>query len=75
MDESSLGRCLRNGADFLNFRDVVLEQVLDPVLERRRRAWAAGAGAVQFKKDDAVLITLKNDVAAILGDGRANPGL
>src|ERR1700676_5161079 len=41
-------------ADFLNFRDVVLQHVLDAGLERRRRARTARARALHVQVNDAV---------------------
>src|SRR5262249_26958470 len=67
--------CRSNRADLLHLRDEVLEQVLDTVAERRRRARAAGAGAAHMQEHDAVTVALEGDVAAVLGDRRAHPRL
>ncbi len=48
------------------------EQVLNAVLQCRRRGRAAGARTLHAQKDDAVLETLEGDVAAVIGDGGPN---
>src|SRR5579863_6529856 len=45
------------------------EQILNAVLQCRRRGRAAGACALHAEKNDAVLETLERDVAAVIGDG------
>ena len=51
------------------------QQIFDAMLERRGRTRAARAGALHIEIDDAVAIALECDVAAVLGDCRANPRL
>ena len=46
-----------------------------PCLQRRGRRRAAGAGALHVQVDDAFLVALEGDVAAVVGDGRAHAGL
>src|SRR3569623_2791048 len=60
-----------------DFRDVVLEHVLDAGLERRRGRWAARAGAAHVQVDDAGLVVEAREqyVAAVLGHGRADAGV
>ena len=41
--------------DLLHFRNEMAEQVLDAVLQRRGRRWAAGAGALHVQEHGAVL--------------------
>lgn len=47
-------------------------QALDSALERNRRGWAAGAGAVHGQIEVSVLVPAIGDVAAILGNGGAD---
>src|SRR5690348_2126363 len=50
------------------------DQALDPALERDGRGRAARAGAVHRQVKVPVAITLIDDVAAVLRDGRADAG-
>src|SRR6266545_6393501 len=54
---------------------VVLQQILDAVPQRRRRRWAAGAGALHVEEHDAVFEAAERDVAAVVLDRRPHPGL
>src|SRR6266404_7397271 len=56
--------------DFDHVGHEMLQQILDAVLQRRRRGRAAGAGAPHVEVDDAVLEATEGDVAAVIGDGR-----
>jgi hypothetical protein len=51
------------------------QQVLNAVAQRRGRRWAAGTSAFHVEIDDAILETAESDIAAIVGDRGANPGL
>ena len=51
------------------------QQVLDAVAQCRGRRRAAGTGAFHVEIDDAILETAESDVAAVVGDRGANPGL
>src|SRR5260221_10441955 len=62
-------------ADFLHFRDVMLQHVLNAGLERRRRAWTARARALHVQVDDAVGEIVTDDVAAVLRHGRPHARL
>src|SRR5262245_39342389 len=62
-------------ADLGHFRNEMAEQVLDAVLQGRCRARAARARAFHVQEDDAVVIALEGDVAAILGHGRTHARL
>src|SRR3546814_900294 len=61
--------------DGFDLGHIMFEQALDPLLERHRRRGAARAGAVQGEIDGAFLKAAIDDVAAILGDRRANARL
>ena len=61
--------------DLLHFGNEMAEQVLDAVLQRRRRGRAAGAGALHVQEHGAVLVAAEGDVAAVLGNRRAHPGV
>src|SRR4051812_26141842 len=61
--------------DLADFRHEMAEQVLDAVLERRGRGGATGAGAAHVQENNAVAEAAEGDVAAVLGDGRTDPGL
>src|SRR4051794_10514279 len=61
--------------DFDHVRHEMLQQVLDAVLQCRRRRRAAGAGALHVEIDDPVLEAAEGDVAAVVGDCGAHPGL
>src|SRR5688572_2937900 len=54
-----------DGADTLDFRNVVPEHVPDAHLHRRGRARATGACALHVQIDDAVLERIEADVAAV----------
>ena len=71
------GKRLPSGdrADLDHLRDIVVEQVLDAVLQRDRRARAAGAGAAHVEVDHAALEAVEDDVAAVLRHRRADPRL
>src|SRR6185369_4641614 len=69
-----LGRKL-DGFDRLNFRNVMPDQALDSPLQRYSGRGAARAGAVHRKIEVAVLVTLVDDVATVLGDRRTHAGL
>src|SRR5262245_7230837 len=72
-------RCHRSSArhrpDLDHVGEVVPQQVLDAVPQRRGRGWAARAGALHVEIDDAVLEAAEGDVAAVIGDRRPHPGL
>ena len=51
------------------------DQALDAALERDRRARASGARALHGEEQGAVLVAAIDDIAAVLGDRRAHPGL
>ncbi len=51
------------------------QQVLNAVAQRRRRRRTTGAGAFHVDIDDAVFEAAERDVAAVISDRRANPGL
>src|SRR3569623_80477 len=59
---------------FDNVRHEMLEQILDAMLQRCRRGWAARAGALHVEENDAVLEAAEGDVAAVAGDRRADAG-
>src|SRR3989304_1218951 len=50
----------------------VMQQVLDAVLERGGRGRATRAGALHVQEDDAFLVALEGDVAAVAGHRRAH---
>ena len=54
----------------LHVRAEMLEQVLDAVPQRGRRARAARAGAAHVQEHDAVLEAVEDDVAAVVGHRR-----
>src|SRR5262245_19131572 len=58
--------------DMLHFRVEVAKQVLDAVLQRRRRRRAARARALHIEEHRAVLIAAEGDVAAVLRNGRTH---
>src|SRR5262245_34967399 len=60
--------------DFSHFRNEMPQEIFNAVLQCRRRTGAARAGALHVEKDDAIMIALESDVAAILGDRRAYAG-
>src|SRR3974377_1973893 len=51
------------------------QQGLNAVAQRRGRRRAAGTCAFHVEIDDAILETAESDVAAVVGDRGANPGL
>ena len=51
------------------------EHILDAHLERGSRAGTSLAGTAHLQGDDAVVKSLEHDIAAIHGNGRANPGV
>src|SRR5690554_2534650 len=59
----------------LHFRNEVMQQVLDAVLQGRRRGWATGARALHVQVNGALLISAECDVAAILRHCRAHTRL
>src|SRR5438270_10180977 len=61
--------------DGFDFRHVMPNQALDPALQSHRRGRAARAGAVHRDVEVTVLVTLVDDVAAILRNGGANARL
>ena len=50
----------------------MLEQVLDPVTQGCRRAWAAGAGAAHMQVNDPVPEPVEGDIAAVIRDRRTH---
>ena len=57
----------------MHFGDIVLEQRLDPVLERGGGAGAAGAGTLHGQGNHPVLEPAIDNIAAIVGHCRADP--
>jgi hypothetical protein len=57
-----------------HFGDIMLEQRLNAVLQGGCGRGTAGTGALHRQKDVAIAIATKPDVAAIIGDSRANAG-
>ena len=59
-----------------HFRHIVAQHILDAVLQGHGGRRAPGAGALQMQGDDAAgaVKALEDDVAAIVGDSRANAG-
>ena len=49
------------------------QEVFDTVFERHGRRRATGAGALHFQVHDPIAKTLENNIATILGHGRAHP--
>src|SRR5580658_9885058 len=64
-----------DGSHFLHLGYIVAQHVLDAGLQGRRRAWAARARALHVQIDDAVLVAMEKDVAAILSHRRTHPRL
>src|SRR5438132_975792 len=62
-----------HGSDFDHVRQIMAQQVLDAVPERRGRRWAARAGALHVEIDDTVLEAAEGDVAAVIGNRRPHP--
>ena len=58
-----------------NLRDVVLQHIFDPMLQRRAGGRASGARALHVEADDALTVASEHDVAAVTGHGRANAGV
>ena len=52
----------------------MLEQILDPVPERRGRRRTAGTRALEGEIDGPIAETPKIDITAIIGDRRADMG-
>src|SRR6516225_10993728 len=61
--------------DFGNVWNEMAQQVLNAVAQRRGRRRAARTCAFHVEIDDAILETAERDVAAIVGDCGADPGL
>src|SRR5581483_6945935 len=57
-----------DGPHLGDFGYVMPQQILNAVPQRRRRRWAARAGALHVQIDDAVLEAAEGDVAAVIGD-------
>src|ERR1700722_13708831 len=58
-----------------DFGDVgyeMAQQILDAVLQRRRRGWATCARALHIEKDDAIFEAAEGDVAAVVGYSRTD---
>ena len=53
---------------------IMFKHIFDTGLQGHGRAGATGAGAAHFQKDNAVLKTVKNNIAAILRHCRADAG-
>src|SRR3546814_20455141 len=76
--ESSLGKRLTHGltpeldwSDGVNCRylgNIMFQEGLDAILQRRGRGGAAGAGALHLQIHIALVETAIDDVAAIVGD-------
>src|SRR5262249_29763583 len=64
-----------DGADFGDLRDIIFEQLLDAVLERRGRGGAARAGALHLQIDFPLVEAAIDDVAAVIGDRGADARL
>src|SRR4051794_19686337 len=64
-----------DGANLAHFRNEVAKQVFDAVPERRGRAWASRARTFHVQKHDAIAKAMESDVAAVLCDRRADPGV
>src|SRR5258708_8455991 len=62
-------------ANFGDVGDEMAQQILDAVAQRRRRRRATRAGALHVEIDDAVLETLKRDIAAVVRHRRPHPRL
>ena len=62
-------------ANLAHIGDIMAEHVLDAHLERGSRAGTSLAGTSHLQCDDAVVKSLKHDIAAIHGNGRTNPGV
>ena len=60
-------------ANLAHIRDIMAEHVLYAHLERGSRAGTSLAGTTHLQCHDTVVKSLKHDVAAILGHGRADP--
>ena len=56
-------------ADFRDFGNIMFEQLLDPVLERRGGRGTTGAGTLHLEIDGALVEAAIDDVAAIIGNG------
>src|SRR5690606_13334801 len=59
----------------LHFRNEVMQQVLDAVLQGRGRRWATSARALHVQVNGALLISAECDIAAILRHSRAHTRL
>src|SRR5205814_7655237 len=58
----------------IHVREVMAQEVLDAMAQRRSRGRAAGAGALHVEIDDAVLEAAEGDVAAVVRHRGAHPG-
>src|SRR5262249_30977799 len=63
---------LLNRTDLHDLRDVVLEHIFDTHPQRGRRAWTAGARALEVDKDDPPIESAKDDIATVLGHRRTH---
>src|SRR3546814_14412840 len=61
-----------NGVNCRYLGNIMFQEGLDAILQRRGRGWTAGAGALHLQIHIALVETAIDDVAAVVGDRGAD---